>query len=65
VIGILLLGPVNNKHYLEFKDATWFERVSTITLTASVAAIGLAPLWLSELITGSLKPFVDKLAAAF
>ncbi len=64
VVGILLLGPVNNKHYFEFKDATWWERLSTITLTASVAAIGLAPLWLSELITGSLKPFVDKLAAA-
>jgi len=64
VVGILLLGPVRNPHFLEFKDATWFERVSTITLTASVAAIGLAPLWLSELITGSLKPFVDKLAAA-
>jgi len=64
VIGVLLLGPVKNKHFLEFKDATWFERVSTITLVTAVAAIGMAPFWLSELITGSLKPFVDKILAA-
>jgi NADH-quinone oxidoreductase subunit M len=64
VIGVLLLGPVKNKHFFEFKDATWFERVSTITLVSAVAAIGMAPFWLSELITGSLKPFVDKLLAA-
>jgi NADH-quinone oxidoreductase subunit M len=64
VIGVLLLGPVKNKHFFEFKDATWFERVSTITLVTAVAAIGMAPFWLSELITGSLKPFVDKILAA-
>jgi len=64
VIGVLLLGPVKNKDFFNFKDATWFERVSTITLVTAVAAIGMAPFWLSELITGSLKPFVDKLMAA-
>ncbi|MFA5418917.1 MAG: NADH-quinone oxidoreductase subunit M, partial [Bacteroidales bacterium] len=64
VVGILLLGPLKNNHFLDFKDATWFERVSTITLVTAVAAIGMAPFWLSELITGSLKPFVDRLLAA-
>jgi len=61
VVGILLLGPIKNDHYLELKDAKWYERTSTIVLTASVAFIGMAPYWLSELITGSLGPFVEKL----
>ncbi len=64
VVGVLLLGPIKNDHFLDMKDATWFERVSTITLVTAVAAIGMAPFWLSELITGSLKPFVDKIIAA-
>jgi NADH-quinone oxidoreductase subunit M len=50
VVGVLLLGPVKNNHYLELKDAVWYEKLGTITLVMSIAAIGLAPLWLSNLI---------------
>jgi len=35
-----------------------------VTLVLSVAAIGIAPLWLSETIIASLKPIVEKLAMA-
>jgi NADH-quinone oxidoreductase subunit M len=64
VVGILLLGPTTNEHYHEFRDALWFERVSAITLIASVAAIGLAPYWLSTMIGHSLQPVVDKILGA-
>ena len=62
VIGILLLGPTTNKHYLEFKDAKWFERISAATLIISVAAIGIAPFWLSSMIKDSLLPVIEKIS---
>jgi NADH-quinone oxidoreductase subunit M len=61
VIGILLFGPVNNDHFLHLKDADWYERLSTVTLVLAIAAIGLAPLWLSNMINFSMTPIVEKL----
>jgi NADH-quinone oxidoreductase subunit M len=63
VVGMMLLGPIKDPHHEHLEDAKWFEKLSTVTLLVSVAAVGIAPLWLSELISGSLKPIVDKLAA--
>jgi len=63
VIAILLLGPTTNEHYSHLIDAKWFEKISAVTLIGSVAAIGLAPFWLSSMIGISLKPIVDKILA--
>jgi len=61
VIAILLLGPTTNEHYEHLTDARWFEKISVVTLITSVAAIGLAPLWLSTMIGTSLQPIVNKI----
>lgn len=61
VVGVLLLGPIRNDHFLHLKDAVWYERISTLTLLLSIAAIGMAPLWLSDMITFSLGPIVEKI----
>lgn len=50
VVGILFFGPLTNAHFLELKDATWFERLSGVTLIVSIVIIGFAPLWLSQLL---------------
>ena len=50
VVAILLLGPIRNEHYLRLKDATWFEKVGGLSLLISILAIGVAPLWLSNLL---------------
>ena len=63
VIAILLLGPTTNEHYEHLTDARWFEKISVVTLIVSVAAIGLAPFWLSSMIGTSLQPVVDKILA--
>jgi NADH-quinone oxidoreductase subunit M len=63
VIGILLLGPIRNDHYLHLGDAHWYERLSTVTLVSGIAAIGLAPLWLSNMIGFSMRPIIDKILA--
>jgi NADH-quinone oxidoreductase subunit M len=65
VVGILLLGPKpEHAHYDNFGDAKWYEKLSAGTLIVSVAAIGIAPLWLSNTILHSLEPIVTRLLAA-
>ncbi|HEY9114239.1 MAG TPA: NADH-quinone oxidoreductase subunit M [Bacteroidales bacterium] len=65
VVGILLLGPIKNEHFLALKDATWYERLSTLTLLVAVAGIGIFPGWLYNLILDSVAPVAERLAAAF
>jgi NADH-quinone oxidoreductase subunit M len=62
VVGILLLGPIKNDHYLHLNDARWWEKLSAGALIVAIAGIGIAPLWLSNIITGSLGPYVIRLA---
>jgi NADH-quinone oxidoreductase subunit M len=64
VIAILLLGPVRNDHYLLLNDAKWYEKFSVGLLIVGISAIGLFPLWLSDMIMNSLGPIVERLAAA-
>ncbi len=61
VVGSLLFGPIKDDHFLKLGDANWYERLSTISLIVSIAAIGLAPLWLSNMIGQSLIPMVQKI----
>jgi NADH-quinone oxidoreductase subunit M len=64
VVGILLLGPVKNSEYLSFSDATWYEKLTTGVLIAVIAGIGIAPLWLSDMINESLHPIIMQLSQA-
>lgn len=56
VVGKLLFGPVQDSHHLELTDATWWERLSTITLIVSVAAIGCFPNFFESLIKFTFNP---------
>ena len=56
VVGKLLLGPVQDKHHLSLTDATWWERMSAITLIVSVAAIGCFPNFFESLIKYTFSP---------
>lgn len=59
VVGSLLMGPVKNEAYNNLKDATWYERLATVTLIAAIVIIGIAPLWLSDIIMESLGVILD------
>jgi NADH-quinone oxidoreductase subunit M len=61
VIGALLLGPLDVEHEFETGDARWYERWANIILIVSIAAIGIAPLWLSDALIKSLQPIIQKL----
>ena len=58
VVGIMLMGPVKNDDFLELHRATWFEKAGILLLLIPIVGIGVAPLWLSDMILASLEPFI-------
>ncbi|HEX8041279.1 MAG TPA: NADH-quinone oxidoreductase subunit M [Chryseosolibacter sp.] len=61
VVATLLLGPVKNDHYLKLTDARWFEKLGGVTLVLSIGAMGIAPLWLSNLLRETLVTLLQPL----
>ncbi len=61
VVGRLLYGKVQNEHHRELTDAVWYERLSAITLIVGVAAIGMAPGWISNLISDSMSVISERI----
>jgi len=61
VVGMMLYGKITNPEYEQITDAKWYERLSTATLIFGITAIGIAPLWLSDMITAGLGPVIQKL----
>ena len=58
VVGKILYGTCNNPEHLKLSDATWDERLSVICLVAAIAGMGLAPLWVSDMIRGSVSEII-------
>ena len=56
VVGKLLFGPVLDEHHRELTDATWWERLSTVTLIVCVAGIGCFPNFFNNLINFTFTP---------
>ena len=63
VVGKLLLGPVQDDHHRSLTDATWWERLSTVTLIVCIAAIGCFPNWISDTISQSFEPIINNLTS--
>lgn len=61
VVGKILYGTCTNEHHLKLTDATWDERVAVICLIVAVAGLGLAPFWVSEMVSRSVLPIVSQL----
>lgn len=59
VIGIILMGKVRNPNYLKLPKATWYEKTGIVLLMIPIVGIGVAPLWLSDMILESLQPFIQ------
>lgn len=59
VVGKILYGTCTNEHHLQLTDATWDERVAVVCLIVSVAGLGLAPLWVSNMIHTGVAPVVE------
>jgi len=60
-VGKILFGNVQNPEHLKLTDATWDERFAVICLIACVAGLGMAPFWMSDLISESVEPIISQL----
>ena len=61
VVGKILLGPVIDEKHSLISDAVWHEKIPIFVLLFTIIAMGVAPLWMSDIIWESLEPIVDKL----
>jgi NADH-quinone oxidoreductase subunit M len=59
VVGIMLMGPVTNDAYLTLERVTWYEKTGILLMLLPIIGIGVAPLWLSEMILKSIQPFIQ------
>jgi NADH-quinone oxidoreductase subunit M len=62
VVGKILYGAIQDEHHKQLTDATWYERISVVTLIAAIFAIGSAPFWISSMISNSVIPVIGQLA---
>jgi len=59
VVGIMLMGPIKNEAFLNLEKVTWYEKAGILLLLIPIVGIGVAPLWLSNMILESLQPFIQ------
>ena len=59
VVGIMLMGPVKNEAFLTLEKVTWYEKAGIFLMLLPIIGIGVAPLWLSEMILESIQPFIQ------
>ena len=59
MIGKILYGVNLNPEHAKLHDAHWEERFAVICLIGCIAGIGLAPGWLSDVISDSVAPVID------
>ncbi len=62
VVGKILYGAVQDKHHEHLDPATWYERLSVVTLIVAIFAVGSAPFWISSMISDSVMPVITQLA---
>ena len=61
VVGIMLMGPVRDEAYMNLPKVTWYEKTGIFLLLIPIVGIGVAPLWISEMILNSLEPFMHSI----
>lgn len=63
LVGKIMMGPIltNDVDATTIPKATWYEKMGLLLLILPVIGIGVAPLWLSDMIMESLEPFIQGL----
>ena len=60
----MLFGPIEHEEYKSLTDAKWQEKLACGILIAAIVIVGVAPFWLSDVISNSLVPFTAKMSHA-
>ncbi len=58
VVGKICFQKVASESLLKLTDATWDERVAVCGLILCVAGLGLAPLWIQDIINDAVAPMI-------
>ena len=61
VVGKILYGEPTNEEHKRLTDATWDERFTVVCLIICVAGLGIAPLWVSDLINNGVSDIIANL----
>ncbi len=61
VVGRILYGEPENEEHKRLTDATWDERFTIICLVVCVAALGIAPMWVSNLIGSGVESIISNI----
>jgi NADH-quinone oxidoreductase subunit M len=61
-VGGATMGPIKNENFLTFKDASWNEKLASATLIICILAIGIAPFWLTNLVTPDTHIIMENVA---
>ena len=59
LVGKILYGTCTNPEHLKLTDATWDEKLAVVVLIVAVAGLGLAPMWVSDMINDSVLPIIS------
>jgi len=59
VVGMMLMGPIKDEAFLNLEKVTWYEKTGILLMLIPIVGIGVAPLWLSNMILESLQPFIQ------
>ncbi len=59
VVGMMLMGPLRENSLTPMGKATWYEKTGIFLMLLPIIGIGVAPLWLSEMILKSIQPFIQ------
>ncbi len=59
LVGKIMMGPLETNNVENLPKATWYEKTGILLLLIPVIAIGVAPLWLSDMIRESIQPFIQ------
>jgi NADH-quinone oxidoreductase subunit M len=60
-VAKILYGPVQDPHHVNLSDATWYEKISAVGLIVFIAALGMFPSGVAEMIRNSLDPIISRL----
>lgn len=58
VVGKILYQKVPNPEFYKLTDATWDERIAVAGLIFCVAGLGMAPLWVQDIINDAVAPMI-------
>ncbi len=59
LIGKILYGTCTNPAHLRLTDATWDEKLAVVVLIVAIAGLGMAPMWVSDMINDSVLPIIS------